>query len=70
MHTEVFNGTRFGENAIIFGADMCSSVLFDNKKKDIAILGKGPKKGLDDTSLTDEKEYSTNFTKQHKKFEL
>ena len=34
---------------------MSSSVHVDNKKKDIFILGEGPKKGLDDTTLTAEK---------------
>ena len=44
---------------IKFGADMSSSVHIDNNKKDIVILGKN---GLDDTTLTVEKEYSINFT--------
>ena len=34
----------------------------------ILILSKGPKQGLDDTTLTAEKEYYINFTAQHKKF--
>ena len=33
---------RVGENVIIFGVDMSSSVHIDNKKKDIFILGIGP----------------------------
>ena len=61
------DGSGFGKNAIIFVADMNSSVHIDNKKKDILILGKGPKYGLDDTTLTAEKEYSINFTEQKKK---
>ena len=32
----------FGKDIIIFGVDMGSSLHFDNKKKDIFILGKGP----------------------------
>ena len=32
----------FGNNAIIFGVDMSSSVHIDNKGKDILILGSGP----------------------------
>ena len=36
-----------GNNVIIFGADMSSSVDIDNKKKDILILGKGPTQRLD-----------------------
>ena len=35
-------GNETGRNAIIFGVDMSSSPHFDNKKKDILILGKGP----------------------------
>ena len=31
-----------GKNAIIFGADMSSSVHVDNKRKNILILGEGP----------------------------
>ena len=37
-----FSGGEFGQNVIIFGVDMSSSVHVDNKKKDILILGKGP----------------------------
>ena len=46
---------------------MSSSVYFDNKKKDISILGKGPTQGLEST-LTAEKMYSINFTVTKKKF--
>ena len=46
-----------GKNVIVFGADMSSSVHIDNKKKDILILGKGPTKGLDDTTLIAEAQY-------------
>ena len=34
-----------GRNIIIFGADMSSSVHFDNKNKDILILGERPTQG-------------------------
>ena len=37
-----FPGGGFGQNVIIFGADMSCSTHIDNKKKDILILGKGP----------------------------
>ena len=53
---------------IKFGANMSSSVSIINKKKDILILCKVPNDGLDDTTLTAEKEYSVNFTEQQKKF--
>ena len=36
------NGSRTGQNVIIFVVEMSSSVHIDNKKKYILILGKGP----------------------------
>ena len=62
-----FPGGGFGQNVIIFGVDMSSSVHVDNKKKDILILGKGPTQGLEHT-LTAEKMYSITFTVTKKKF--
>ena len=53
---------------VIFGANMGSLMHSDHKKKDILILGKGPVYGLDDATLTAEKEYSINFTVQKKRF--
>ena len=49
---------------------MSSSVDIDNKKKDMLILGLGPKQGLglDDTKLTAEAQYSINFTRSNRKF--
>ena len=47
---------------------MNSSVHIDNKNKDILILCKGPTQGLDNTILTAEAEYSTNFTEERKKY--
>ena len=58
----------FGKNIIIVGADMSSPVHFDNKKKDILFLGKGPTDDLDDTTLIAKKKYSTNFTEKQNKF--
>ena len=58
------------KNAIIFGADMSSSVLIDNKSKGILILGKGPQQGLDGTTLTAEAIYPINFTQPNKRFVL
>ena len=46
---------------------MSSSIHIDNKKKDILVLGRGPKQGLEST-LTAEKMYSINFTVTKKKF--
>ena len=41
---------------------------FDNKGKDILIIGKGPTQGLGEHSLTAEKLYSIKFTKENTKF--
>ena len=38
-------GDEVGRNVIIFGVDMSSSPHFDNKKKDILIIGKSPTQG-------------------------
>ena len=54
-----FPGGGFGQNILIFGADISSSAHIDNKKKDILVLGKGPTQGLEHT-LTAEKMYSIN----------
>ena len=37
----LFDGSKFGKNVIMFGADMSSSVHTDNKRKYIFILDKG-----------------------------
>ena len=50
-----FPGGGFGQNVIIFGEDMNSSIHIDNKGKDILILGLGPTQGLGENSLTAEK---------------
>ena len=47
---------------------MNSSVHVDNKGKDILILGKGPTQGLGEHSLTAEKMYLINFSKDNVKF--
>ena len=46
---------------------MSSSPHIDNKKNNILILGKGPTQELEHT-LTAEKVYSINFTKENTKF--
>ena len=46
---------------------MGSTTKIDYRKKDILILGKGPKPGLEHT-LSEEKTYSINFTMTGKKF--
>ena len=62
-----FTGGGFGQNALIFGADMSTSIHIDNKGKDILVLGRGPTQGLEST-LTAEKIYSNNFTVTKKEF--
>ena len=57
-----FPGVGYGQNVIIFGADMNSSIHIDNKGKDILILGIGPTQELGELSLTTEKIFSINFT--------
>ena len=59
-----------GENVIILGDDMSSSLHADNKKKDILILGEGPTQGTDDTTLTAEAIYPINIIKTNKIFVL
>ena len=64
-----FPGGEFGPNVLIFGVDMSSFAHFDNNKKDILVLGKGPTQGLENT-LTAEKMCSINFTVTKNKFSL
>ena len=42
---------------------MISSVHFDNKGKDVLILGKGSTQGSDETALTAEVKFSINFSR-------
>ena len=63
-----FPGGGYGQNVIIFGADMNSSPHVDNKGKDILILGIGPTQRLGENSLTAEKNYSINFTAKKRDF--
>ena len=58
-----------GRNIIIFGVDMSSFTKFDNRKKNILILGKGPAQRLEH-KLFAEKMYSVNFTEHDNKFSL
>ena len=62
-----FTGGGFGQNVLIFGADMSTSIHIDIKKKDILVLGKGPTQELEST-LTAEKMYSIIFTVTKKTF--
>ena len=65
-----FTDGSMGENVIICGADMSSSVHIDNKNKDFLILGEGPTQGLDDTTLTTEAKFTINSTQPRKTFIL
>ena len=64
-----FPSGAFGQNVLIFGADMSSSIHIDNKKKDILVLGREATQGLEIT-LTVERMYSINFTVIKNKFFL
>ena len=44
-----FPNGGFGQNVLIFGAYMSSSIHIDNKKKDTLVLGIGPSQGLENT---------------------
>ena len=59
-----------GVNAIIFEADMSSSIHYNNTAKSILILGEGFTQGLEDATLYAEKMYSINFTATRKKIYL
>ena len=44
-----FSSGGLGQNVLIFGADMTSSIHIHNKKKDILALGRGPTQELEST---------------------
>ena len=60
----LFSGVEYGQNVLIFGADMSFSTHIDNKEK-ILVLGWGPTQGLEHT-LTAKKMYLINFTEKIK----
>ena len=62
-----FSGGGFGQNVLVFGADMSSSAHIDNRKKDKLVLGKGPTLGLKHTLIV-EKMYSITFTVTKRNF--
>ena len=62
-----FPSGGFGQNMLIFGADMSTSIHIHNKKNGILVLGRGPTQGTLST-LTAEKMCSINFTITKKKF--
>ena len=42
-------------------------MYISSEKKDIPVIGEGPTQGLDDTKITAEAKYSTNFTRSRNK---
>ena len=61
-------GDGFGQNVIIFWADMSSSVHANNKLRSMLVLHKDFTQGIDNTTIYAEKLYSVNFTKTNTKF--
>ena len=61
-------GNGFGQNVIIFGADLNSSSHANNKENNNLILGKDFVQGINGTKIYAEKLYSINFTKTNTKF--
>ena len=62
-----FPSGGFGQNVLIFGADMSSSAHTENKNKDKLVLGIGPTQGLEHT-LTAEKMFSIKLLLQKRNF--
>ena len=58
-----FPSGSFGENVIIFGVDLSSSVHANNKINNILVLGKGFIQVINGTTIYSEKKYLINFTK-------
>ena len=58
----------YGENVIIFGTDLSSSVHANNRANNILVFGKNLIQGINSTTIYAEKMYSTNFTVTNKKF--
>ena len=56
------------KNVIIFGVDNSSSLLIDNKNKNILVRGEGTTQGLDNTIITAGDKYPINFTEFGKIF--
>ena len=60
----------FGNNAIIFGADISSSTHFNNSANNILVLGKYFIQGINGTTIYAEKMYSINFSATRERFSL
>ena len=66
--TFLFPNSSFGQNVIIFGADMSNSVHANNKLNNILLLGKDFIQGINGTTIYAGKTYSINFTKSRARF--
>ena len=64
------SGSSFGQNVIILGADMSSSVYANNRANNLLVLGKSFTQGINGTTIYAEKMYSHNFTVTRKKLWL
>ena len=65
-----FDHTTNARNALIFGADMSSSVHATNRANHIYVMGKGFVQGINDTAIYAEKNFYRNFTDPVKTFVL
>ena len=61
-------GGGYDKNAIIFGADLRSSVHANNRANNILVLGKDFIRGINGTTIYAEKMYSNIFSVTNKKF--
>ena len=69
MHSEFsLHDGSIGENVIIFGVDMTSSVHINNNKKDILVLCIVPTQRLDNTTSTAEGKCLIKFSISNNKF--
>ena len=58
----------YGENVIIFRADLGNSTHVNNNTRSVLVLGKNFIQGIEGTTIYAEKMYSTNFTVDNKTF--
>ena len=62
--------TTDARNVLIFGAEMSFSVHATNRANHIYLMGTGLKQGINDTTISAEKDFYRNFTDFDKKFVL
>ena len=61
---------KCGKNFIFAGVDNSSSVYAGARNKNILVLGKRPRQGLDNSTITAEAKYPINFTESEKRYAL